>query len=294
MVRISEALTIAKLMFRTMPKVAFDLNFPPEVAKQARAKSLRCVRRTAICGLALRTKSSLILHYTAPLFDTNNRGTCASRMWFIVKIDASKVLKLLPKIKELLLHFDARRAFAAFLQNIGKTAPRLLSRVKLLTPLVLRLWAEINREDVFKTHLIHAHWQRIIANCIFAVLLSNDILVEIRAICAAVGACQFGDFGHQLDVEVALLVVDRKKCSLSDRVIKARKTRKLEQRARQQKTMQNPMMLRVNSDALLVSGPVLQLRKQDFGPIVIEENQRQPRKRCRLTEGQQKPSRRVA
>jgi hypothetical protein len=249
--------------------VGFDLNFLSAVAENARKIFDICRKNWHLWVDAPHEKlSGASLFYSAVRYQ-QSRYLCFADVVFRLKIDASKVLKLVHKVKDLLLYFDARAVLAAFLQNIEKTVPRLLPRVKLLAPLVPRLWAEINRDDVFKTHLIHAHWQRIIASCIFAVLLSNDIWIEIRVICAAVGACQLGDSRHRLDVQVALLIMDRKEHSLSDRAIKARRTQKLERRVQRQQSMQGPMMPRI--DALLVSIPVIELQKDDCASCTRRE-----------------------
>jgi hypothetical protein len=80
--------------------------------------------------------------------------------------------------------------------------------------MALKLWTRMNDVDVFTPIFRRKYWLRIVASCIFAVMLRNELTPDIDRICAAVGASSYGNLGKQIDIEVALLIVGGEAYSL--------------------------------------------------------------------------------
>jgi hypothetical protein len=53
---------------------------------------------------------------------------------------------------------------------------------------MLKLWAKAADDESVMDDVVRGHWLRILAACIHAVLLANNVQVKIYQICAELGA----------------------------------------------------------------------------------------------------------
>jgi hypothetical protein len=122
-------------------------------------------------------------------------------------VDSLEVQELVPEATKLLIDLDVRVVLASFIPVFEKCFPKLTSKSKPYASMALKLWKKVNDDDFFTPSFKRKYWLRIVASCIFAVMLRNKLTPDIDRICAAVGASSYGNLGNQIDVDVALLVV---------------------------------------------------------------------------------------
>lgn len=166
------------------------------------------------------------------------------------KVDGVKVRSLIDAVTKLLADLKARAAIASFMPKFAKMFRGKSSKHKQFASLVLSLWNRVQKCGLFSSQLILQYWLRIVAACIHAAILANDLVMPIHKICAAVGVSQYGHIGEDLDIDVALLAKDEEIAPIWGRTIESRRNRKLKARKAQanQKQVDCPVPFKVDTN----------------------------------------------
>ncbi|KAJ4369675.1 hypothetical protein N0V83_005437 [Neocucurbitaria cava] len=176
--------------------------------------------------------------YVAGVWDDAAQPGMLTQLAKRLKVDVVKVHGLIDAVTKTLADLKARAAIASFMPMFAKMFPAKDLKHKQFASLVLSLWYRVQKCGLLSCQLILQHWLRIVAACIHAAILANDLVMPIHKICAAVGVSQYGHIGDNFDLDVLLLVEDGEFAPIWGRTIESRRNRKLKARKAQAKQMQ--------------------------------------------------------
>jgi hypothetical protein len=230
-VRVLEIRRMAKLISNKLPEVSWALGYSSAVVKTACESLSTCVEHQHLWATASHeTLAVACLYVAAQLAGVKKPGDLIY-MVTCLGVDLLEAQELVPKVTKLLIDLDMRAVLASFIPIFEKCFPRLVSKANAYASMALKLWKKVSGDDVCTPGFKRKYWLRIVASCIFTVMLRNELTPNIDRVCAAVGTSSYGNLGNQIDVDVALQVVGSETYSLDSKSSGARRLRKLKMRA---------------------------------------------------------------
>jgi hypothetical protein len=100
---------------------------------------------------------------------------CPVYMGMCLCVGPLKVQELVPEATKLLIDLDVRVVLASFIPVFEKCFPKLTSKSQVHASMALKLWKKVNDYDVFTPSFKRKYWLRIVATCIFAVMLRDEL-----------------------------------------------------------------------------------------------------------------------
>jgi hypothetical protein len=102
-------------------------------------------------------------------------------------VDESDAEDLILCTATLMVSLEARGELVRFVPKFKKMFPKLKGKAAEFASLMLELWAKAADDESVMDDVVRGHWLRILAACIHAVLLANNVQFRIYQICAALG-----------------------------------------------------------------------------------------------------------
>lgn len=173
-VRLRDQARLVQLIYTTIPDMSTRMHWPDSVKQAACESMVLCVEHQHMWVATTYEELAVLSMYVASVRAKTNKAGELSTLASFCDGDEGELHELLPGVMNLTIDIDARSAIASFMHKFVKLLREFAWASKKIASMVLKVWTTVLKDPPFTSDLLVEHWLRLVASCIYALLLANN------------------------------------------------------------------------------------------------------------------------